>query len=216
MEATYMKKSLSVLCMTILILGMAGVAGATSFTPSPRADLWDLDHSHYYTWGIDWSLPEDEEIESVSLNFYNIYNWQEEANDLYVHLLGEQTTPSSSDSYAYENYEPYRQRAGDYFENHYSDEHSLLTHWENLPGGKNNALPVLTYNFSQDDIDTLLAFSDDGNFGIGFDPDCHFYNTGVELIINTKSYDPIPEPGTVFLLSFGLLTLAALKRRWKR
>lgn len=212
-----MKKFLKMLCLTGFVLSLAGIAGATSFTPSPRADLWDLDHGYYYTWGIDWSLPENEEIVSVSLNFYNIYNWREEDNDLYVHLLEAEATPSNSDSYAYQKKELSWKQAGDYFEKYYpADEHSLLQHWHNLPGGAQNAIPVLTYDFSQADIAMLLAFSDDGNFGIGFDPDCHFYNTGVELVINTKPYDPIPEPGTVFLLSFGLITLAGLKRRWKR
>src|SRR6185436_4034356 len=67
---------------------LAGVmsTSAITFTPSP-ADLGDLDHHAATTWGINWSLPAGQEITAAKLTFKNIWDWQKEFDQLYIHLL---------------------------------------------------------------------------------------------------------------------------------
>jgi hypothetical protein len=78
-----------------------------------------------------------------------------------------------------------------------------LVMFQNLP----NTPQDLSYNFTADDIAVLSAFAEDGIFGIGFDPDCHFWNDGITLTIET-----IPEPATCLLLGLGALISARRKR----
>ena len=84
-----MKKLLIFLFIIMVSVGLSGTVGAYTYTfqPSPRADLWDLDHYKYYTWGIDWSVPDGETVVEASLFFDNIRNWNNRANDLWIHLL---------------------------------------------------------------------------------------------------------------------------------
>lgn len=70
----------------ILTLCITQLSHATLFQPGD-ADLGDLDHHYYYTWGIDWTIPADETVTSVTLTIHHIKNWDNNPNDLYVHLL---------------------------------------------------------------------------------------------------------------------------------
>jgi len=67
------------------------------------------------------------------------------------------------------------------------------------------ANPFLKKTYSTSYMDT--------NFGLGFDPDCHYYNSGVTLTIETS---PVPEPTSLLLLGFGLMGLAGVTRKFKR
>ena len=58
-------------------------------------------------------------------------------------------------------------------------------------------------------MDTLADYAADGRFALSFDPDCHFYNRGVELEIVTGL---IPEPATFLLMSAGA-ALPLFRRR---
>ena len=52
----------------------------------------DLDHHKNIIWGINWSIPSGEVITGASLFFDNICNWNNNPNDLWVHLLDPITT----------------------------------------------------------------------------------------------------------------------------
>jgi len=191
-----MRKMLGFLLVSVFVLSMAGgaLANTYEFNPTPRADLSDLDHEKYYTWGINWSIPAGEVIESATLFFDNIRNYDSTSNDLWVHLLD---SPSVGVTVGTDN-----QGGGDYF----AGQGPLLKHWQALPATPQD----ITYTFTADQLVALTAYFANGNAGFGFDPDCHFYNDGITLTIETAQ---VPIPAALWLLGSGLLGLIGIRRR---
>lgn len=191
-------------CVATVCAGMMvgpSSAGADVFTfqPTPRADLWDLDHNQAYTWGINWSVPTGQEIRRVTLFIDNMNDWTVEPNDiLYVHLLdnpalgGKAFTDSENPS--------------DYFQG----QGMLLTTYTDDDGWPNPA-EDWTYTFTMGQIRMLETYAMNGIFGFGFDPDCHYNNDGVTLTIETSV--PVPEPTVGLLVTVGL---GLFGRRLKR
>ncbi len=186
-----------VVCMLGLLV-VPGIASADtiSFSPTP-VDLWDLDHGWVYEWGINYSLPAGEVIESAELSFDNIRNWDNSPNDLYVYLMDTVSGGASRFSDSNNN--------GDSFAPRTAVANVMLEHYSNLPSSAQD----INYSFSADEIVALNSFVLDGNFGIGFDPDCHFYNSGIQLSITT--IPDVPEPASLGLLGMG--GLAVIRRR---
>ncbi|MGB5749811.1 MAG: hypothetical protein WBM69_22735 [Desulfobacterales bacterium] len=193
-----MKKLLRFVFATALVFSFGGWACAATyiFEPSPSSDLWDLDHYKYYTWGIDWTLPQGETIAAAALSFDNIRNYNSDPNDLYVQLLESANNGVASGT---DN-----QASGNYFEN----QGIQLYHGIDLSDTSQD-IDVI---FNTDQISTLLDYLKDGNFGLGFDPDCHFYNDGSILTVNTVH---TPIPGAIFLFGSGLIGLVGLRKKLK-
>jgi hypothetical protein len=182
---------------------MVGMAEANLYTlqppPAPDHDLWDLDHNYYYAWKItpsELNLSSDEIITGASLSFDNIQNWDSQPNSLHISLLvGDDLSFTGEVFTGVDN-----SSSGDNVLDDFAGI-SLVT-FENLPNWPQD----LSYDFTEGDIAILNVFAEDGVFGVGFDPDCHFWNDGISLTIET-----IPEPTTCLLLGLG--ALMAIRRK---
>ncbi len=196
-----------VISSVVLVLAMVGMAnaGLYEFQPYP-ADLYDLDHYKSYTWGIDFTVPPGEQIVEAFLMFNNIYDWTvEEGDHLYIHLLD---NPQSGVWVHHDG-----QGGGDQF----SGQGVLVDDWSDPAGGSSSASP-LVYQFSTvpgsqsgttllDDLRAYAMTTEAGkaNFGFGIDPDCHYYNCGIKLVIETAAYPCGPCEGKVTQLTLQYL-----------
>src|SRR3954468_2995353 len=187
--------------MRTIFLTMATLVGAISasaitFTPTP-ADLGDLDHHMATTWGIQWSLPAGEQVTGATLTIKNIWDWQREYDQLYIHLLDnpDRGVVSIADN-----------TADNVFSDYFGGQGRYLTTFTDPDGGAPRNFDFV-YNFTTADLAVLKSCLDTApgtkaNFGFGFDPDCHYYNDGVRFEITTTH---VPETGSsVVLLSIGL------------
>jgi hypothetical protein len=205
-----MRSIVSRLALVAIVILLAGVvpAQATSFTRMPTpADLGDLDHTQVYSWRIgDIAIGATDEVVSASLTFSNIYNWDRNANMLFLWLAdtainsGVRTVTDGDATIA------------DYFAASPTGLLSSTTSRVKLTERSFTTTPVnWTYSFTTPQLDSLESYlRNDGRFALGFDPDCHFYNTGIKLEVETR---PVPEPGSMALLGAGLVGLAAAIRR---
>jgi len=168
-----------------------------SYAPSP-SDLNDLDHYYWYTWGIDWNHP-GETVTDVVLTITDIYDWRYEEDILNIRLLDDAPLGVTS---GYDG-----QGGGDQF----AGQGHLVGSW-NDPFGDWEHRTTLTYSLkSLGLVDEFTAYAaNDGRFAFSFDPDCHYWNSGVSLDIVTE---PVPEPGTLALFGFGLAGGAATLNR---
>jgi hypothetical protein len=215
-------------CMPILTENGPSAVKADAFIFTPTdPDLRDLDHNYVYYWGIDVTKAINNdgfnrnEITYATVTFVNIYDWMKEPNDvLWLNLLtGTPTnlgTPVSNSSSAdgmqdvivwQDNQNPSNKFSGANVAN------ILVDKWNDPNGGAPTSPPTnLTFDIP---VATLIAYLADNKFGLGIDPDCHYYNDRVVLTIYTEECK-VPEPGTLpMLLGSALAGLAFFGRRKK-
>jgi hypothetical protein len=192
----------------LVVAAGVGTAQATSFTRMPTpSDLGDLDHTKVYSWRIgDIAIGATDDVVSASLTFSNIYNWDRNANMLFLWMADTATysgvrTVTDGDA-----------TISDYFAGSPTGLLSSATSRVKLTDKSFTTTPVTwTYSFTSLQLDSLESYlKNDGILAFGFDPDCQFYNTGITLALETS---PVPEPGSMALLGIGLLGLGVIIRR---
>lgn len=216
-----MKKFLfSLAALFVLCLAQTAKADTLTFIP-PDPDIDDLDHHKVYTWRVNNVNLQGKTITGARLTFQNIANWDSNPNRLFVHLLdnarysGIRSFTDDLDS----NNNP-----GDIVDDFVNTRYHNQSDWLVAAGTARTALfdrsftttPITyVYNFEAHELAALFAYiTNGGNFALGFDPDCHFFNDGIKLEIFTANAPPqVPEPATMVLLGTGLAGLYARKRR---
>jgi hypothetical protein len=207
-----MKKVVMLAAFMILValpvVTMAVVTTEFTYSPDP-ANMDNLDHWKAYEWKIDLTSEGytiGTPITEATLTFHNINNWDDNANVLYIRLLN-----SASGNTLIVNTD--NQNPSDYFAGYGG---VLIDSWVDSDGYPGPA-EDLVYTFStydppghEDLLTALNNYASDGYIAFGIDPDCHYWNCGVEFKINTSV---IPAPGAVFLGGIGIALVGWLRSR---
>lgn len=85
--------------------------------------------------------------------------------------------------------------------------------WDDPLGGRASDFDLI-YELDEASLNALFEYALDGQFGIGIDPDCHYYNDGIYFTVETVQA-PVPEPSTFILLGAGVAVAALMTRRKK-
>ncbi|HUS36818.1 MAG TPA: hypothetical protein VM680_15830 [Verrucomicrobiae bacterium] len=185
---------------------LAGVATASAVTFN-AGEIGDLDHHLAASWGISYQVPAGYKITSATLTIKNIWDWKQENDALFIHLLDD---PKANVQYFTDN------TTDTVILDYFAGQGRLLTTWSDPLGGVSRNFD-LVYNFTAGDINVLNGYladtkaSGNGDFGFGFDPDCHYYNDGISFVINTAK---VPEGGsTLAFLGVAMLMLGRLAPR---
>jgi hypothetical protein len=198
--------------LTLALVSTSGIAQADTFTFSPSpANLSNLDHGYYYIWGIgNWQLPAGQQIVSATLTYDDIYDWTYESNDRLATYLLDTPTHDPELNATHQYSWVYSAWDGENGNNHFPGTTALLGTWYD-PFGEWTKRTDLVVPIPSD----YFAWMTDGSFGFGIDPDCHYYNSGVQFEIVTAA-TPVPEPASLLLLGAGLIGIGRTLRRRTR
>jgi hypothetical protein len=212
---TMKRLTLKIFLTCILTLSLCTSVHAVVFTPNP-VNIGDLDHNYYYAWKIQgWTIPQGQVIEEATLTITGINDWVNENNDhLYIHLMDSKRTGgtrviSGGNTFYWTDY----QGGGD----NWSTWGYLIANYQDTTNPWYQT-ETLTYHFSTlgllDELTNYLTNDVDHTIFLGFDPDCHYFNDGVQFEIITRS-ESVPEPGMIILMSAGIAGFAFFRRYTK-
>jgi len=208
---------LALFAFSLACLTNTSRATVMSFTPSP-ADLYDLDHHYSYSWRIDSiSLPTNAVIDSATLTFSNIANWDSTPNMLFGYLLD---TATHSGVNTFQDHPFDEVPVGD-ITDHFANGAvipSLITSstaMTKLFQQSFTTTPTTyTFTFTTAELTALTNYINNGHdVALGFDPECHFFNDGVTFTFDYVT--PVPEMANAIPV-FCLLAVAIgfeLRRR---
>ena len=214
-----MKKVL-ILATCILFLMVASVYATTTTYPFEYSGgllATGLTHDDYYSWGLNIIVPANEDISSATITFEGLRNWDNKRNQLYVHILGDaplgflKAGDDSGTNFVDSFTNPVWWNIG--------SEGNIFVYDFGLPYGNGyNATVARNVSFTISDLSVITFLNtatSDGLFGLGFDPDCHFWATKLKLTLISEGggSQEVPEPGTILLVGVGLLGLGFLRKK---
>ncbi len=209
-----MKKLMLLAVISAVILTAVPAFAMTTFTFEPKpVDMQDLDHSYYYGWFINWVIPANEKIVSARLTIDDIDNWDNNLNILYIHLLDDPF--KTGGTIIGTNTKPtYSSTAKRWYDGQVGGDNwglsPFLTSYTDTNG---TGYPEdFTYLFNPTQLGLLESFAANDYFGLGFDPDCHYWNNGIKLQITTAA---VPEPASLSLMGLGLFGIMLRRRKAK-
>ena len=213
-----------------LLLASSAVAGTITLKSNDGGgdtdDMFDLDHYYYYTWGlknVSAAIAPGEVITGASLTIQNINNWTASENNLMSQRLNVWLLDNAAvNGYVNQGDTPTgvlrrysdTDNGADNFGTWAYGAKTFIGTYHDYSGGDYGDVINLTFNFSAAQVSALKTYITNGNnFALGFDPDCHYWNTGVCLTITTTR---VPDAGaSALLLALGLMALPFVKRRSK-
>ena len=214
----YMKSSHAFILFALASLFVVTTRADTiSFSPTPN-DLGDLDHHSLYTWRIDNVNVTPASITGATLTFTAIQNWDKNPNVLHLHLLD---TAKYSGVRSFIDDPTGAAPVVDYTDDFISTRFHGASSWLLAAGTSDTFLtdqsftltPVTwTYTFTSAQLAALRSDIANGNdLALGFDPDCHFFNNGVQFSMTTRG-DTVPDNGSTFMLLAGATVIMVAAR----
>jgi hypothetical protein len=204
-----------------LVSGTGASAAVTTYQPNP-SDLGDLEHHSLYTWRIDNVDPNNLPITSATISIHGISNWDNSPNILFMHLL-DTAKSSGVSTFIDDPHNLGSDVSPPFIDDFVNTRYHNMRSWPVPKGTADTFLTSpsfstkptdFTYTFNAAQLQALNAYVANGHdLALGFDPDCHFFNSGVKFTITTAA---VPEPSAIILLGGGILGLFFRRRALRR
>ncbi len=213
------------MCSAIMIYSMSSFASVISIAPIDD-DLGDLSHGNAYYWrvNINYYLQDaankGEVLKGAVLSINDINNWKEPEEDfLYITLLDVKkpyyaNNPNQLTIYSDGQRDNNQPQTGNYFRTTWNGTANwTATSFVDVYSDYDiTKTEDLSWNLNVNTINSFMgdngSYGSNGFIGIGFDPDCHYWNNGVKLTLITEKLS-VSEPGSLSIMLLGLASLAS-------